>query len=110
MGIERGHLVGIQLREDLVDEGTTAGHPLVIVPAGVVVGPVEPGCREARLEPAKDPFVPNMHPQHDLGLATIAAERALADEQPGENAAIELGERIHDAGSNRDAVSPGRKT
>jgi hypothetical protein len=37
----------------------------------------------------------NMHPQDDLRLAAIAAERPLADEQSHQEPAIEVGQVAH---------------
>ena len=58
----------------------------------MVVGPVQPGLGEALHQPAEQRLVAHVHPQRHLGLLAVAAERALADQQPDEQPAVEVRE------------------
>jgi hypothetical protein len=50
----------------------------------MVIGPVEAGVREARLQPAEEGFVPDVHPEHDVRLPPVSAERAFPNQQPND--------------------------
>jgi hypothetical protein len=84
--------VGLEQRQDVLHQRRPAGHPLVVAAAGVVVGPVEAGARKAVHQPAEHRLVAGVHAQDDLRLAAVAAERALADQEPDDEAAVEGGE------------------
>jgi hypothetical protein len=45
--------------------------------------------REPVDEPSEDRLVVDVHPQRDVGLATVAPEVALPDQQPDEEAGVE---------------------
>ena len=76
----------------------------------MVIGPVQPGLREALHQPAEQRLVAHVQPHGDLGLLAVAAERRLADQDPDEQAVLELGERRHTRCSTRLVVSPGKET
>jgi hypothetical protein len=51
-----------------------------------------------------------VHPQRDLRLLAIAAERSLTDQQADDDAAFEITQRFDDGVVPQRAVSPSRKT
>src|SRR5580704_13040964 len=69
-------------RNDLVAEVSASNRPLVVRAAAVVVGAVEATPRVGTAEPCEGLLVARVHPQRHLGLAPVATETALADEQP----------------------------
>jgi hypothetical protein len=78
-------------RDHLATEAVAASHPLVVVPAAVVVGAVEPAPRDGRDQPSEEPLVPEVHPQGDLRLAAIPAEVPLPDQQAEQEADRQVG-------------------
>jgi hypothetical protein len=58
----------------------------------VVVGTVE-AAPETALDPSEERLVVGMHVERDLGLAAVAAEVALSDENPEKDADIEVARR-----------------
>ena len=86
---------GLQVRfedgEKVLGERAAAGHPLEIVAVAVVIRPVELAAWKPRLEPAEQSLVAYVHAQGDLRLTPITAEVALADEDPEQQAALEVG-------------------
>jgi hypothetical protein len=56
----------------------------------VVIWTVKATAGESRFEPSEDRFMPDVHAQHDLWLASISSERALADEQSDQKTAVEV--------------------
>src|SRR5262245_47325563 len=70
----------LQDREELVAESGPPHHPLVVAPAVMGVGAVEAAARKRGLEPTEQTLVADVHAQRDLGLASVAAEVALAHE------------------------------
>jgi hypothetical protein len=89
--------------QQLLDERRPARHPLEVAPPAVVIRPVEPRARDARFEPAQQRFVTDVHLERDVGLTAVAAEAALAHQQPDDHALIALAQ-------HGGIVSPGRKT
>ena len=89
-------LVGVEEREEFVDECLAACHPLVVVAAGMGVRPIQTTSREPLHKPVKDALMTDVHPQHDLGLAPIASERSLTDEQTDEKPPVEFGKLDHE--------------
>jgi hypothetical protein len=55
-----------------------------------MIRPVELSPRKGSLQPPEDRFMPDVHPQRDVGLVTISAEVSLADQQPGKKAEAEV--------------------
>jgi hypothetical protein len=82
--------MGVQFRRDaLAEEGyehipqvRAPSHPLVVVPAVVVVGTVKLAPRERLFDPVEQGLMLDVHPEGDLGLAPITAEMPLTHEQP----------------------------
>lgn len=80
-------------------EGGSAGHPLVVVAAAVVVGAVEAAAGDGIEEPVEEGFVAGVHSEDDVGLAAVAAEVAFADEEAEEKArgeGVGAERRVHD--------------
>ena len=66
-------------RQYVLGQHLAAGHPLVVGTPAMVIGAIQAGTWEQLLQPAKDRFVPDMHPESDLRLLPIPAEVPLAD-------------------------------
>ena len=60
----------------------------------MVIGAVQAGRREPLDQPAEQRLVADVHPQRDLGLLAVPAERALPDQQADEQPTIEVRERV----------------
>jgi hypothetical protein len=60
----------------------------------VVVGPIQPRAGEASQEPVEEPLVPHVHPQRDLRLFAVSAERTLADQQADQQTPVEIGQLL----------------
>ena len=95
MRIELRSQVRLEDRKDVLDQGPSSRHPLVIGSAAVVVGAVQAAAREAVHQPLEQSFVTGVHAQDDLRLASIAAEGALADEEADKKATLEIGQIGH---------------
>ena len=76
--------------EDVPHQSGAASHPLVVGAAAVVIKAVQTRLKEALYKPSKQGLVPRVHPQRHLGLLAVAAERALADQEADDHAALEL--------------------
>ncbi len=71
-------------RNDLVAQVSAPSRPLVVGTSAVVIRAVEPASRIGPPEPLEGLFVTDVHAERDLGLAAVASEMALADEQAHE--------------------------
>jgi hypothetical protein len=78
-----------QWQEAVSKVGSTR-HPLVVVPAVVMIRAIELPPRKGLLQPPEDRFMPDMHPQRYLRLATVSAEVPFADQEPGKKAQIKV--------------------
>jgi hypothetical protein len=58
--------------------------------AAVVIRPVQARIRKALGQPPEQGLVARVHPQRDLRLLAIAAERSLTDQQADDDAAFEI--------------------
>ena len=56
----------------------------------MVIRPVQARSRKPLHQPAEQALVANVHPQRDLRLSAVAAERRLADQEPGDHTPLEL--------------------
>ncbi len=110
MRIKLPELGRVEEREQVMDQDRPASHPLVVIAAAVVVGPIQTRSRKALLEPSEQGFVADMHAQRDLGLAAVTSERALADKQANDHPPLEFGEFDHAAQLYRECVSRSRKS
>ena len=55
------------------------------------VGPIELAPRDLALEPSEKPFVPDVHPDSDLGLPAIASKMTFSGQDPEEVAGVSIG-------------------
>ena len=62
----------------------------------MVVGAVQASFREALHQPVEQGLVAGVHPERDLRLLPVAAERTLANEQSDDHASIEIRELRHE--------------
>ena len=76
----------------------------------MVVGAIQAGRRKAPDQPAKQRLVADVHAKRDLGLLTVAAKRALADQQADHYAALERSQWAHNRCFTALPVSPSIKT
>jgi hypothetical protein len=74
----------------MISQIGTAGHPLVVVTATVIVGTVEATPREGPLEPFEQSLVADVHPKGDLWLPSVPTKVAFSDEQSDQEALFEL--------------------
>jgi len=88
----------LQQREHVPDQCPAARHPLEIRPASMVIGAIQPAIRETFDQPVEQGLVARVHPQRHLGLLSVAAKRALADEETDHHAAVEVGQRPNRGG------------
>ena len=61
----------------------------------MVVGPVEAATGEGLRQPCEQSAVSDVHPQGDLGLPSVTAERALPHQDPDQDPDIEGFEGRH---------------
>src|ERR1700722_10952209 len=100
--VEFGGESFLEDRHQVIPQVGASGHPLEVVPATMVIGPVELAARERPLHPVEESLVPDVHAEGDLRLASVSAKMALADQKPDEQAFLEV--RRHRApppGGNR---------
>jgi len=71
-------------------KGRSPDEPLEVRSTGMVIGAVQAGAGDDLFEPAEQGLVADVHPYRDRGLATIAAEAALSDEDADEEPDLEL--------------------
>ncbi len=90
MTIDVGMELTLEDGQQVVNQGFPARHPLVVRPPAMVVGPVEPRVRKAIEEPPEEGLVPDMHSEGHLGLLPVAAKGPFADQEPHEQAAVEV--------------------
>jgi len=57
----------------------------------MVVRAVQSRRRKPGQKPVEQRFVADVHPQRDLGLLPVTTERALANQQAGDDASLERG-------------------
>ncbi len=66
---------------DVIAEIPAPSRPLVVRPAAVMIGTVEPTARIRRPQPFERLLVAGVHPEGDLRLAPVTTEMALSDQQ-----------------------------
>ena len=103
VGVDVGSEIRFENWEKVLGESAAAGHPLEIVAVAVVIRPVKLAARKSRLEPAEQSLVAYVHAQGDLRLTPITTEVALADEDPEQQAALEV-RKV--GGAHASIVSP----
>ncbi len=81
--------------EQNVPEGLSPHHPLVVVPAPVVVGSVEARAGHTGVEPSEQGLGARMHPEGHMRLSTVAPEVPLTDEDSDEDAQLEVRQVVH---------------
>jgi hypothetical protein len=79
LGIQLWGQMLVEQRDEHLSKVTTASHPLQVMPAVVMVGPVKLATRKGPLDPVEEGRVPYVHSQGDLRLATVSAEVAFSD-------------------------------
>src|SRR5205814_6165778 len=97
-------------RKHVLRQDGPASHPLIVVAPRVAVGTIEAGSREDILQPAEDRLVADVHAKRYLGVLTVAPEVSLADEQAGDEPALEVGQGSLRLWEHRLIVSPSRQT
>lgn len=80
----------LEQRQELADKDRPPRHPLIVGTPAVVIWTVESRARKAGQEPAKERFMADVHSESYLRLLAIAAERALANQQPHDQAPLEI--------------------
>ncbi|MHB1808359.1 MAG: hypothetical protein ACYCU0_03585 [Solirubrobacteraceae bacterium] len=80
---------GLDDREDFLDERVAARHPLIIGASAVRVRPIEARAWKSSVKPAKERLVSGVHSQRYLGVASVAAEMALSDQYPRNDATVQ---------------------
>ena len=91
LGVEGGVEVLIQKRHDFFPEEGSAGHPLEVASAAVVIGTVELASGEGLFEPAEEGLVISVHPEGDVRLTAVSSEVAFANQEPQEDAYFQNG-------------------
>jgi hypothetical protein len=73
-----------------LSEGSTAGHPLEVVSATVMVRAIQFGTRNLLNKPVKKPFMPSVHSHGHLRLKPVSTEVAFANEDAHQKTLIEV--------------------
>ena len=88
-------------RQQVLPKRPAACHPLVVAPASMVIGAVEPGAWYNSREPLEELLVAHVHPKGDLRLAPVAPEMPFAYQDSNQETLFELG---HDRSSIRGGL------
>ena len=107
--------VALEDRHQVLRQCGSPRHPLEVVTFAVVVRAVEARSRNPGMQPAEQRLVADVHAKGDLRLPAIAAEVALADQDPDDQALVAREEVEREApgqcaSAAGGAVSPGRNT
>jgi hypothetical protein len=94
MGINVADLA-LQERQQLFLECFPSHHPLVVLPAAVVVRTVQLRAGDALGKPVKKIGVPHVHPQRDLGVKPVTPEVAFPHQDAQEKPLFEVGQ-VHE--------------
>jgi len=85
--------MALEERDHDLCQKSPSRHPLVVMPTTVEIGAVELSARKGQFKPSEDLFVAYMHPQGNLGLATVTPEVAFTDKEADDEALLELAQR-----------------
>src|SRR5665213_2728147 len=98
VAVEQRDVMRIEERQQVLHERLSAGHPLVVVPATVVIEPIQKTTGESLGEPREYGLVTHVHTEGDLRLLAVAAERSLPDQEPDQQSPIEIRKLDHARG------------
>ena len=92
--IEQGDVTADD-RRNILPEDLSPYHPLEVLAATVGIRAVEPRARDCLDQPAEQALVPGVHPQRDLGLASVSPKVTLPGENAEDVAELERRELVH---------------
>jgi hypothetical protein len=90
MAVEIRRQPSVEERNEFVAQVGAPNHPLKVIAPAVVIRAIEAPPGKGPLQPPKDRLMPDVHPQCDVGLAAVATEVTLSDQEPDEESDLEL--------------------